>query len=187
MMTQPPDLDATSTLAREAKARADRATPGPWVCGERWQRGPKNKRRDTHPALTAIASVGLGQCVLTEHDGGFYPTNDQKFIASARTDVPALADAVLALVEMVRVLERNISEAAIDAAAEHVRVVAFLEHQSGLRVDDKSAWAALLGAAFAIKGREHDKCLQALQASLQARAEASSGEIHPATPSASPR
>ena len=37
--------------------------------------------------------------------------------------VQDLADAVLALVEMVRVLERNISEAAIDAAAEHVRVV----------------------------------------------------------------
>ena len=105
MMTQPPDLDATSTLAREAKARADRATPGPWVCGERWQRGPKNKRRDTHPALTAIASVGLGQCVLTEHDGGVYPTNDQKFIAAARTDVTALADAVLALVERVSELE----------------------------------------------------------------------------------
>ena len=30
MMTQQPDDDAIATMAREAKARADRATPGPW-------------------------------------------------------------------------------------------------------------------------------------------------------------
>ena len=171
MMTQPPDLDAIATLAREAKARADRAAPGPWE----W----------SFATLYNRVTICNGRTICT--DGGRQAGRpDIAFIAAARTDVPALADAVLALVEMVRVLERNISEAAIDAADEHVRVVAFLEHQAGLRVDDKSAWAALLGAAFAIKGREHDKCLQALQASLQARAEASSGEIHPATPSASP-
>ena len=104
-MTKPPDIEAIAALAREAKARADRATPGQWVCGARWQRGPKDKRRDDHPGLTAIAGVGLGQYVLTEHDGGVYPANDQRFIAAARTDVPALADAVLALVERVRELE----------------------------------------------------------------------------------
>ena len=100
------------------------------------------------------------------------PPDIEAFLDATRTDVPALADAVLALAERVRELERDIGESAIDASAEHARVVAFLEHQADLRVDDKSAWAALKGVAFAIKGREHDKCLKALQASLQARAAA---------------
>lgn len=92
--------------------------------------------------------------------------------AKVWNNVQDLADAVLALAERVRELERDIGESAIDASAEHARVVAFLEHQADLRADDKSAWAALKGGAFAIKGREHDKCLKALQASLQARAAA---------------
>lgn len=182
-MTQKINLDAIAALAREAKARADRATPGPWKwwtsCSFRRLTQERRGAKEGGVMYAFRCSDGVSDIQISEAD--------MAFTEASRTDVPALADAVLALVEMVRVLERNISEAAIDAAAEHVRVVAFLEHQAGLRVDDKSAWAALLGAAFAIKGREHDKCLQALQASLQARAEASSGEIHPATPSASPR
>ena len=90
MMTQPPDLDATSTLAREAKARADRATPGPWavVAGE--TNGPFG-------VCAGRQIISCAAALIERHETA-------TFIAAARTDVPAIADAVLALVERVREL-----------------------------------------------------------------------------------
>ena len=106
MMTQPPDLAAIATLAREAKARADRATPGPWVEGQKKLRNkPPIDSCPDHE--TVIAMTAPGQGVFADPPGGSYPHFDGKFIAAARSDVPALADAVLALVERVRELEAS--------------------------------------------------------------------------------
>ena len=68
-----PDLTEIEKLAREAKERAEKATPGPWH----------------------------------EYDELDWSEDTIKFIAASRTDVPALADAVLQLVQRVRELENG--------------------------------------------------------------------------------
>lgn len=100
-------IEAHVALAVQARLRADRATPGPWLEGQR-KLGNKHPVND-HPGCSSVALVAPGQGVFTAHAGGTRPANDGEFIAGARTDVPALASAVLALAARVRELEGPLS------------------------------------------------------------------------------
>jgi len=90
------------TLAEEAKARAENATPGPWFAediGES-RNGPYAVRYETRTTAGDVAPPPVRH-------------GDTIFIAHARSDVPALADAVLRLVE-----ERDEMRAQLQAQAE---------------------------------------------------------------------
>ena len=76
------NTDEYKRLATEAKARADKATPGPWK--DEYGNDDTSHIRDSNGDYMFEV---LGQYTDTE------------FIAHARTDVPTLADAVLALIE----------------------------------------------------------------------------------------
>ncbi len=93
------DLDAIAALAMAAKERADKATPGPWE----WWTSCSYRR------LTArggqIGGVMHGHTCRDGVPDIIVSDKDMAFTAAARTDVPALADAVLALVERVKKLE----------------------------------------------------------------------------------
>lgn len=89
------DLDAIAGRAREAKDRADRATPGPWSPVAGSMNGPFGVCTNSQ-IVRAVAAL------IEKQDAAV-------FIASARTDVPALAADVRALVERVRELEENLS------------------------------------------------------------------------------
>ncbi len=93
------DLDAISALAREAKERADKATPGPWewwtICSYRRLTARDGKIGGVMHGYTC--GDGVPDIIVSEED--------MALTAAARTDVPVLADAVLALVERVRGLE----------------------------------------------------------------------------------
>jgi len=85
-MTDPTlDLDAI-------KARADAATPGPWVAAV----GSGPKRRQQQVASLGVASMrGQGEagCIAVFARvavGGGRRADDAEFCAAARTDVPAL-------------------------------------------------------------------------------------------------
>lgn len=95
-----PDIEALRVLATEAKARADAATPGPWFVA-RPNRIP--------PSQTLVAQV----CGSFDQIAGAQPhapaAADNTFIAAARTDVPALADAVLASVDEINSLVRAVA------------------------------------------------------------------------------
>ena len=133
MMTQPPDLDAIATLAREAKARADRAAPGPWE----W----------SFATLYNRVTICNGRTICT--DGGRQAGRpDIAFIAAARTDVPALADAVLALVERVRELERGpvMPEKPSDEVCWHVEVCLESMFDRADPSDVNRVWETIRGA-----------------------------------------
>lgn len=85
------DLQTALTLAQSAKERAEKATPGPWVnCGYGavWQ-------RDNH-------DFDDNSFVCDTNYNG-----DADWIVAARTDVPALADAVVELVVEVETIRRG--------------------------------------------------------------------------------
>lgn len=112
------DLYTITNLARNAKARADRATPGPWE----WDGRTEEKDDDMpdgffvyHPQGAFLSSTAV--CLSETYEGDHL---DLDFIAAARTDVPALADAVMALVGVVRQLK---SQAAVDVLAERRRQI----------------------------------------------------------------
>ena len=99
-MTQKIDLDAYAALAREAKVRADRATPGPWKwwtsCSFRRLTQERRGAKEGGVMYAFRCSDGVSDIQISEAD--------MAFTEASRTDVPALADAVLALVERVREL-----------------------------------------------------------------------------------
>lgn len=69
----------TAKELAEIEARANAATPGPWI----------TKATQMAQIIAAVAP-GKQHRIFTDNVGGVYPTNDRDFIASARTDVPAL-------------------------------------------------------------------------------------------------
>lgn len=70
-----------------ARARAERATPGPW---KRWQ------HIDPPIKTKMVISEGHGT-VADVRDAHMKGNDDAEFIAAARSDVPQLADDVLVL------------------------------------------------------------------------------------------
>ncbi len=94
------DIKAALTLAREAQARADAATPGPWL----------------HIAVTGQArgSTSLDVYTANGHDLITRDCDDldtAEFLAAARSDVPALADLVRRLAGEVLTLRAILSDA----------------------------------------------------------------------------
>ncbi len=90
------DRDALRKLALEALVRAEQATQGPWRCFNGY------KLADYHGGKLACERIG------PEAGGGLTTTGGQdimaskadfEFVAHARSDVPALARAVLALLD----------------------------------------------------------------------------------------
>lgn len=73
------NLNELEALARAAKDRADKATPGPW-------------RTEGDCAMASVDDIAT---VIAR---AFFSQQDVKFIAAARQDVPALADAIEKLV-----------------------------------------------------------------------------------------
>ena len=70
-------------LIAEARAFTEKATPGPWVYD------PEDGFRDVY-----IDEVGDGPMLLNDTGAGDYTHDDARFIAWARSSVPALADAL---------------------------------------------------------------------------------------------
>jgi len=114
------DLQAYLDTARVALDRADKATAGPW-CGDPAEFGTYDAEPGSflHGAMraqvVAATAPGAGNRIYACPDGGTFPAADQRFIAAARQDVPALAAAVEALAaELARVTaERDTARAII--------------------------------------------------------------------------
>ena len=93
--------DPRETLARIRK-RADAATPGPWAP---W------RDQDGAPHMNGLLMVGNAAAVIPEGESWVegvdvnpiahtYTPEDREFIAHARTDVPALLDALEKVLEL---------------------------------------------------------------------------------------
>lgn len=78
-MTKEPKLELDAI-----EARANAATPGPWTT-ER----PTKTYEGFRCGVTIAATYGR-QCIYADPPGGQAPAADQRFIAAARADVPAL-------------------------------------------------------------------------------------------------
>lgn len=83
----------TAEQLAEWKTLADNATPGPWTTQK-----PALDAATGFAGGVIVAAVARGQGVYASPPGGSYPENDRRFIAAARTAVPAL----LAEVERLR-------------------------------------------------------------------------------------
>jgi hypothetical protein len=99
------DIDAALAFARAASARADAATPGPWlhvaVTG-----------RVRRSAALNIYTADVQQLIVSDSD----TLDTAEFIAAARSDVPALAGAVRRLANEVRTLRAILSDATSESA-----------------------------------------------------------------------
>lgn len=100
-----PDLTDIEKLARAAKERAEKATPGPWEWDGRREESDPDIPGGVfvyHPQGSFLATTAV--CLSDTYEDDHL---DLDFIAASRTDVPALADAVLQLVQRVRELENG--------------------------------------------------------------------------------
>lgn len=86
------DVAALRRLATKAKEQAAAATPGPWIQRAIGHWDDKRHIDDVDGGLVAAA-------FCDPEDAKMQVIADAAFIAAARTDVPALADAVLALAD----------------------------------------------------------------------------------------
>lgn len=105
------DLTSIEQMARAAKERADKATPGPWETYPRYRIPPGEVGARHVIAHAPDAGIGVRDLDFVLIAPG-WPTGDirqTRFnfeqMAAARQDVPALADALLSLVARVRELE----------------------------------------------------------------------------------
>ncbi len=76
------------TKLEEIRAAAEAATEGPWTTEKH------GKKHGAFSDQCIVAAVARGQGIYTPALKGTFPANDQKFIALARTAVPALCDAL---------------------------------------------------------------------------------------------
>lgn len=96
-------LTKLEAAAKAAKERADKATPGPWFVGdgtpEMYHSGP-----DEIIVRETVDGFLDDMCVVLARANSSRKTyiSDAAFIASARSDVPVLAEAVVELVAEVR-------------------------------------------------------------------------------------
>lgn len=103
-------LTAYLAAAKAAKGRADKATPGPW-----WRTDPPWGMSDAVHAgpsddpHTAKAHVCISATFIPiEVNEDIDEAADMGFIAAARTDIPTLADAVVALAAEVERLQNEL-------------------------------------------------------------------------------
>ncbi len=130
------DLDALVRLAVEAKARADKASDGPWEYDPVLDGTIESARGG------AVASVAEHTSSLAvSHSGEMYSGADARFIAAARSDVPALADAVMALTDEVRGLR-------VDRYA-YRAMLADSEMDGEIKMEQRDAAVALASDALA--------------------------------------
>jgi hypothetical protein len=87
----------------EWRALADAATPGPWTTQK-----PGMDSATGFAGGVIVAAVARGQGIYANPPGGSYPENDRRFIAAARTAVPAQA----AVIRRLRDLLRELADAA---------------------------------------------------------------------------
>jgi hypothetical protein len=97
----PDDINAALALAADAQARADAATPGPWVA-------VAHHDQDCFSVVVRGTVRYVAGVMVSE------PTAD--FIAAVRQDVPALADAVRRLADEVRTLRAILSDATSESS-----------------------------------------------------------------------
>ena len=86
----------------QIKGRADKAHPGPWKC---WPEAGEVEVIDSdyNPVCSSVRPLEGWEALLPHRPEKIYRNNTEptgEFIAAARTDVPALVDA------LIRVLER---------------------------------------------------------------------------------
>ena len=88
--------------ADEARARCEAATPGLWTTEppQKITEGPAKGFSDR--TLIAATAPGKSNRVYTLHQGGTYPSNDLRFIAHARADLPAALDDRKRFLELLR-------------------------------------------------------------------------------------
>lgn len=102
------DVGNLKKLALEAKARLDGVSMGPWRAGTTWQYN-----------VFIPYPQGIGpERVLLRMNTAFPHEVDARFIAAAREDVPALADAVLELVAEVARLRAVVVDDSEDATGD---------------------------------------------------------------------
>lgn len=94
----PLDIPTLRALAAAARERADKATAGPW--------------RTNGPCVLSARQGGDLVCSVAGQESPEERLSTLRFIAAARTDVPALADALGAALDEVRRL-RNVESAAL--------------------------------------------------------------------------
>lgn len=108
------NIEALRTLAREAAERAGKATRGPW------RHGAAQKDRVFIPFIDALEGPN-GERVLLRLNEHFPYEADALFIASARTDVPALASAVEQLADALEEAEHKLYEVSDELRTERKR------------------------------------------------------------------
>lgn len=118
------NLEELKRLATEAKARAEKATPGPWHA---FYHDNDDELGDVAFCVAAHDPAMMEDYVLLSVDGcdrederEQWPL-DVEFAAAARTDVPALADAVLALVAELERVAARVDDVYQAAVAVHER------------------------------------------------------------------
>lgn len=127
-MTSITDL---KTIAREALSRTEKATPGPWII----RLGATGYCRPV-----VLCKHGSILAELTSHD---QVQEDATLMAHARTDVPALANAVLELcarekdlcILMRRLIAHRKSDEIADAAREYLKSIG----EWGIRLREEKA------------------------------------------------
>lgn len=109
------DLESALRLADEAERVACEANPGPWTYDQ-----PCSPYDPMGHCIVSAAGYAVAAMMMTsdlDDDIKEQASKNGPFIAHARTSVPALASTVRGLVERVRELERERTEAMLDAAA----------------------------------------------------------------------
>lgn len=96
------------------RARADAATKGPWEVADAM----------TPPSRDHVADCGGDNYVCPVDDGSLQECDvDARFIAAARTDVPALCNRVEALEAALEEAEDALTQAAVDIAQGPTRML----------------------------------------------------------------
>ena len=104
MATDPLDLDNLRAYARAALERAEKATPGPWLCDRLGLYAEKIFRYSDKRIALIKATTGY---INPEIDS--MNEKNKAFIASARSDIPNLAASVLTLAAEVERLRAEIA------------------------------------------------------------------------------
>ena len=111
MDADPIDIDELVRMARKAMERAENATKGPWVADHEYEmfigkrhavEGPRNGALITGIAGPVEWTTSPPKETERSVQQRTHAKANADFIAAARTDVPALAQAVLQMAEMIR-------------------------------------------------------------------------------------
>jgi hypothetical protein len=140
------NIESLRALAIEAKRRADKATPGPWkLWGMEVMSDPEGLSNIAHATPVAMT--------FCHNEIGKPRTFDVDFIAAARTDVPALAEAIIALADWCEKLSRVVE---VDGDVQD-RMAAELVDLT-VRAKAAEGEAKALRAALERYGQHEEKC-----------------------------